>query len=86
MNVEPESINCEVNKVYYQQGGLAAAAAALLKQLTCDAVNHIEVAIIGRYYNVQALVLVHQPDKYCLQKCKFIASRAVLVYESSSLC
>ena len=43
-------------------------AAILARQSTCDAVNDIEVAIVGRHHNVQTLVFVHQADQDCLQE------------------
>ena len=80
--IKPESIKQQVNEVWLQQKGLAAAAVG--RQPTCDAVNHIEVAIVGGDHNVQALVLVHQTDKYRLQGRQINASTAVLCYEASS--
>lgn len=67
---QPKSITREANESDFQRIRPAAAAAALAKQFTCDAVNDIEVAIIGRCYNVQALVSVHQTDQYHLQEPK----------------
>ena len=55
------SIRCEVGKVCFWRIGLAAAA-ALAKLHTCDSVNDIEVAVVGRYNNVQTLVFVHQTN------------------------